>query len=37
MVDEQAGKPPGELLAAAELLPTLYAELRHLAGPGTAR
>jgi RNA polymerase sigma factor (TIGR02999 family) len=31
MADEQAGKPPAELQAAAELLPTLYAELRRLA------
>ena len=37
MADEQAGKPPAELLAAAELLPTLYAELRHLAGALSAR
>ena len=37
MGDEQAGKPPAELLAAAELLPTLYAELRHLAGALSAR
>ena len=37
MGDEQAGKPPAELLAAAELLPTLYAELRHLAGALSVR
>jgi RNA polymerase sigma factor (TIGR02999 family) len=37
MADEQAVKPPAELLAAAELLPTLYAELRHLAGALSAR
>jgi len=37
MGDEQAGKPPAELLAAAELLPTLYAELRQLAGALSAR
>jgi hypothetical protein len=30
MADEQAGKPPAELLAVAELLPTLYAELRRV-------
>src|SRR5262245_34453477 len=32
MADEQASEPPAERVAAAELLPTLYAELRHLAG-----
>ena len=37
MADEQADKPPPELLAAAELLPTLYAELRHLAGALSSR
>ena len=37
MADEQAGKPPAELLAAADLLPTLYAELRRLAGALSAR
>ena len=37
MADEQAGKPPAELLAAAELLPTLYAELRSLARALSAR
>src|SRR5262249_60295010 len=37
MADEQAGKPPAELLAAAELLPTLYTELRQLAGALSAR
>src|SRR5262245_5813573 len=37
MADEQAGEPPAERLAAAELLPTLYAELRHLAGALSAR
>ena len=37
MADEQAGKPPADLLAAADLLPTLYAELRHLAGALSAR
>jgi RNA polymerase sigma factor (TIGR02999 family) len=37
MANEPAGKPPAQLLAAAELLPTLYAELRHLAAALTAR
>src|SRR5262249_5011344 len=37
MGEEQAGEPPAELLAAAELLPALYAELRHLAGALSAR
>ena len=37
MADEQAGNPPADLLAAAELLPTLYAELRQLALALTAK
>jgi RNA polymerase sigma factor (TIGR02999 family) len=37
MDEEQAGNPPVELLAAAELLPTLYAELRQLAQALSAR
>jgi RNA polymerase sigma factor (TIGR02999 family) len=37
MADEQAGEPPAELLAAGELLPTVYAELRRLAGVLSAR
>ena len=37
MDDAQAGKPPAELLAAAELLPALYTELRGLAAALTAR
>jgi RNA polymerase sigma factor (TIGR02999 family) len=37
MAEEQASKPPIELLPAAELLPAVYAELRHLAGVLSAR
>jgi RNA polymerase sigma factor (TIGR02999 family) len=37
MGDEPANKSPAELLAAAELLPALYAELRDLAAALTAR
>src|SRR5262245_49232921 len=37
MTDERADRPPAELLAAAELLPALYTELRGLAAALTAR